>query len=264
VINTIALWAGYMISWGNVVGDYCVYMPANAPRWRLFSYCLYGLCIPLVLLLTFGAAIGGAILNNPTWLAGYHKTSIGGVLGAMLEPAGSGGKFVLVMLAFSVVGTCAREIYTISVDFQVLIPRADRIPRFIWVLITAGAIIGVAIGAVESFYTALSSFLDFIGYWSASYVAIVMLEFMYFRKNDADSYDITVWDTPSKLPLGIAASVAALVPWALVVPSMDETWYTGAIAKVTGDLGNEFAGILSIILYIPLRTLEIKWRGGLN
>lgn len=32
VINTIALMAGYMISWGNVVGDYCVYMPANAPK----------------------------------------------------------------------------------------------------------------------------------------------------------------------------------------------------------------------------------------
>lgn len=32
VINTIALWAGYMISWGNVVGDYCVYMPQDAPK----------------------------------------------------------------------------------------------------------------------------------------------------------------------------------------------------------------------------------------
>jgi purine-cytosine permease-like protein len=280
VINTIALWAGYMISWGNVVGDYCVYMPANAPRyyfiysnclrqlltfsrWRLFFYCLLGLCIPLVCLLTFGAAIGGAILNNPTWLAGYHKTSTGGVLGAMLEPVG-GGKFILVMLAFSVVGTCAREIYTISVDFQVLIPKADKIPRFIWVLVTGGAIIGVAIGAVEHFYTALTSFLDFIGYWSASYVAIIMLEFMYFRKNDTSSYDISIWDSPRKLPPGIAAAAAALIPWALVVPSMDETWYTGSIAKVTGDLGNEFAGILSIVLYIPLQTLEIKWRKGLN
>lgn len=129
----------------------------------MFSYCFFGFWIPLVLLLTFGAAIGGAILNNPTWLAGYHRTSIGGILGAMLEPAGHGGKFVPVMLAFSIIGTCAREIYTISVDFQVLIPKADKVPRFIWVLVTAGAIIGVGIGAVEHFYTALSSFLDFIG-----------------------------------------------------------------------------------------------------
>lgn len=42
---------------------------------------------------------------------------------------------------------------------------------------------------------------------------------------------------------------------------MDETWYTGPFAKKTGDLGFEVAGILAIILYIPLRTLEIKWSG---
>jgi purine-cytosine permease-like protein len=32
VFNTIALMAGYMISWGNVAGDYCVYMPPNTPK----------------------------------------------------------------------------------------------------------------------------------------------------------------------------------------------------------------------------------------
>lgn len=42
---------------------------------------------------------------------------------------------------------------------------------------------------------------------------------------------------------------------------MDETWYTGPLAKVTGDLGFEVAGILAIIIYMPLRHLEIKWSG---
>jgi len=32
VFNTIAFMAGYLISWGNVAGDYCVYMPPNAPK----------------------------------------------------------------------------------------------------------------------------------------------------------------------------------------------------------------------------------------
>jgi hypothetical protein len=40
---------------------------------------------------------------------------------------------------------------------------------------------------------------------------------------------------------------------------MDETWYTGTIVKKSGDLGYEVAGILSIIFYIPMRHLEIKW-----
>jgi hypothetical protein len=44
---------------------------------------------------------------------------------------------------------------------------------------------------------------------------------------------------------------------------MDETWYTGPIAKVTGDLGFEVAVILSVVIYIPCRMLEIKWAGRL-
>lgn len=38
VINIIALIAGYLISWGNVVGDYCVYMPANTPKYVLQTF----------------------------------------------------------------------------------------------------------------------------------------------------------------------------------------------------------------------------------
>jgi purine-cytosine permease-like protein len=262
VINMISLMAGYMISWGNVVGDYCVYMPPNAPKIRLFSYCLFGICTPIIVLLTLGAAIGGSILSNPTWLHAYKLNSTGGVLGAILSPAGGFGKFILVILAFSVIGTCSREIYTVSVDFQVLIPKAHLIPRLFWVIITSSLIIGIAIGAVQSFYEALQSFLYFIGYWSASYVSIILLEFLYFRKGDPLTYDHSIWDSASKLPPGIAASAAVLLPWAAVVPSMDETWYTGPIAKITGDLGFEFAGLLSILLYIPFRTLEIKLRKG--
>jgi purine-cytosine permease-like protein len=153
---------------------------------------------------------------------------------------------------------CSRDIYHIGRSPSPY-TKGRQIPRFIWVLVTAGAIIGVAIGAVEHFYTALTSFPDPIGYWCASYFAILMLEFMYFRNSDPSSYDSSIWDSPRNLPPGIAAPATALIPWALVVPSMDETWYTGLIAKVIGDLRNEFAGILSILLYIPLRTLEIKW-----
>lgn len=264
VINIIALIAGYLISWGNVVGDYCVYMPANAPKWRLFTYCLMGISLPLAALLTAGAAIGGAIINNPTWLAAYKLHSTGGVLGAMLEDAGGFGKFILVVVAFSVLGSCGRDMYTISVDWQILVPKANKIPRLVWVIVTAGCVVGVAIGAVRSFYTALENFLYFIAYWSSSYVAVIMLEFMWFRKNRPESYDHEIWDTPSRLPPGIAATVASLVPWALVVPSMAETWYTGPIAKVTGDLGFEFAGVITALLYIPFRMFEIRWRKGIN
>ena len=185
-------------------------------RLRLFCYGLFGICTPVILLLTFGAAIGAAIDNNPTWLAGYHLYSTGGILGAMLEPAGQFGKFVLVILSFSVMGTCARELYTIGNNFQILIPKAHKIPRFVWVIITSGIILGVAIGAVKSFYSSLVNLMYFIGYFSSSYVAVCLLEWWYFRKGDPASYDRAIWDNSKELPLGIAATLAVFVPWALV------------------------------------------------
>lgn len=213
-------------------------------------------------MLTLGAAIGGAISANPEWLDGYEKYNIGGVLGAILERGGGFGKFVLVLLTFSVIATTSRDIYSISVDFHVLIPNAHKIPRVVWVLVAGGAIIGVAIGAINSFYAAMTNFIYIIGYWAGSYTSVVVIEWMWFRKRNGDSYDHAIWDNARKLPPGWAASLACLLPWALVVPCMDQTWYTGPIAKVTGDLGFEVAIVLTAVLYVPLRMLEIKSRGG--
>lgn len=183
---------------------------------RIFLYGLFGICTPVILLLTFGAAIGSAIVNNPTWLAAYHKYATGGILSAMLEPAGGFGEFVLVIFAFSVLGTCSREIYTIANDFQILIPKAHKIPRIFWVVVSGGIILGVAIGAVGHFYSSLVNFMYFIGYFSSSYVAVVLLEWGYFRKVNPASYDHAIWDSAKDLPWGIAATLATFVPWALV------------------------------------------------
>jgi purine-cytosine permease-like protein len=185
-------------------------------RLRLFCYSLFGICTPVILLLTFGSAIGAAIANNPTWLEGYRLYSTGGTLGAMLAPAGRFGGFILVILSFSVIGTRSRELYTIANDFQILIPKAHKVPRFVWVIITSGIILGVAIGAVKSFYASLVDLMYFIGYFSSSYVAIVLLEWSYCRKANPASYDHAIWDNAQELPLGIAATIAFSLPWALV------------------------------------------------
>jgi len=216
VVNMVALMAGYMISWGNVAGDFCVYMPPSAPKFRVFMYGLLGICTPIILLLTFGAAIGASISNNPTWLAGFEAYSTGGVLGAMLAPAGGFGKFILVLLSFAVVGTCAREIYAVASDFQILIPKAHKVLRFVCVIVTTIIVIGVSEGAIRSFYSSLKNFLFFIGYFSSSYVSIVLLEWWYFRKANAASYDHAIWDNAKELPLGIAGTLAMFLPWALI------------------------------------------------
>jgi purine-cytosine permease-like protein len=80
-------------------------------------------------------------------------------------------------------------------------------------------------------------------------------------KNDTNSID-SVMSAMMK-PSGFAALGGLILPFALVIPSTDQVWYVGPIAKVTGDLGFEFAFITSILIYLLLRTIEIKYfRGG--
>jgi len=84
-----------------------------------------------------------------------------------------------------------------------------------------------------------------------------------FRKQNCDTYDHAIWNSRKDLPTGIAALGAAILSFGLVIPCMSQVWYTGPLAETTGDIGFEVALVLSAILYVPMRMLEIKIRGRL-
>jgi len=86
------------------------------------------------------------------------------------------------------------------------------------------------------------------------------VEHLYFRKGDFARYDLRCWNVPSQLPLGAAAVGASLLSLFLVIPSMNQVWYTGPIARKAGDLSMEAALIVTALLYVPLRHLENRWR----
>lgn len=88
-----------------------------------------------------------------------------------------------------------------------------------------------------------------------------MVEHFYFREADFALYDLQSWNAPSKLPLGAAALMASALSFALVIPSMDQVWYRGPIARTTGDIGIEVALAVTALIYVPLRHLEKRWRG---
>jgi purine-cytosine permease-like protein len=91
-------------------------------------------------------------------------------------------------------------------------------------------------------------------------VSAVCVEHLYFRKGSFARYDLQSWNVPSGLPLGAAALGACVLSFALVIPSMNQVWYTGPIARKTGDIGFEMAAIVTALIYIPLRRLEKRWR----
>jgi purine-cytosine permease-like protein len=95
-----------------------------------------------------------------------------------------------------------------------------------------------------------------IGYWATAFIAILLVEHFVFRRGDFSTYDISAWDSPSRLPLGVAALAAAFGSFGLVVPSMYQVWFEGPIGKKTGDIGFELAFALAGLLYVPFRWLE--------
>ncbi|GAP90966.1 putative NCS1 family nucleobase:cation symporter-1 [Rosellinia necatrix] len=260
IVSFSGVVGGFLISWTPLASDFSVYCDPSVSSFRIFAYTYAGLVLPTVSLMVLGAAIGGATADNPAWAEGYARYTVGGVLEAMLRPAGGFGKFIAVVLSLSVLGNLSASMYSISLSLQLLLPFFARIPRFVFSLVYGAIAIPVAIRAARSFFDSLQNFIYLIAYWSAAYVGVIGVEHFIFRNADPTSYIPEHWNQPSKLPTGISAILAASLSFALVVPSTSQAWYTGPIAATTGDIGFEVALTLSSILYVPIRWLELKWR----
>jgi purine-cytosine permease-like protein len=122
------------------------------------------------------------------------------------------------------------------------------------------SVIPLSIVGAHHFYDTLNNFLSLIGYWASAFTIIILEEHFLFRRGKASSYDVSTWNTARELPTGIASLGAGILSMGLVVPSIDQVWFVGPIAKHTGDIGFELAFAVTMVLYPPFRWLEIRIR----
>ncbi len=73
--------------------------------------------------------------------------------------------------------------------------------------------------------------LGIIGYWSASYSAIVVVEHIFFRRSQFRRYNVEDLKYPRRLPLGVAAALAFFGSFGIIIPCMSQVWYVGPIAR---------------------------------
>ncbi|KAL0766621.1 hypothetical protein CaCOL14_011066 [Colletotrichum acutatum] len=230
VLTFAAACASLCTSWAPLVSDFAVYIDPSTPRIKIFLCVYAGYSVPSILLLILGAALGAAVPANETWAEAYGLYSVGGIINAMNSPLGGFGKFVSVLLAFSVLGLTACTLYSLSISFQSLHPLLSRLPRYLYSLVIVAIIVPISIVASSNFYNSLSNFLSVVGYWTASYTSIALTEHFYFRRGQYSAYNVSDWDNPKALPLGFAALASLCCSFGLIVPSMDTAWYTGPIA----------------------------------
>ncbi|KAF9515846.1 hypothetical protein BS47DRAFT_1341452 [Hydnum rufescens UP504] len=231
VLSFASVMAGFVLTWSPLSSDFTCYMRPEAPSHRIFIYSYVGLLFPVVTLQCLGAAVAACLGNVASWQDGYDQGSVGGLLAAMLAPAHGFGKFLVVLLSLGLVGNVAATFYSVSLNFQMLMPFLIVVPRYIFSIIATAIVIPLSIVGAHHFYATLNNFLALIGYWASAFTIIILEEHFIFRGGKASSYDISTWNTARELPTGIASLGAGLLSLGLVVPSIDQVWFVGPIAK---------------------------------
>ena len=78
-----------------------------------------------------GAACAIAAQTVPSWAAAFEGNNVSGLLAEMLSPAGTFGKVLVVLLAISLTSNITATFYSITLNFQILIPRLIVLPRYL-------------------------------------------------------------------------------------------------------------------------------------
>lgn len=84
---------------------------------------------------SLGAACAIAAPTIPSWTEAFGGDNVGGLLAVMLSPAGTFGKILVVLLAINLTSNIAATFYSITLNFQILIPHLVVLPRYLLSLV---------------------------------------------------------------------------------------------------------------------------------
>ena len=246
-ISFLSLCLSAAITWSGISADFFVYYSPSTSRVGLFTACLSGLMFSFTFALTLGAGLASGITKTASFAKAY-ETSQGALIVEGLSPLGNFGKFLAVVITFSLVANTIGPSYSIGIDFQMLARKAQMVPRFIWN--TCGVIIYTvcAIAGRENLSEIFTNFLALMGYWVAIWVACQLEEQIIFRRKRG--YDWEAWNRKDLLPIGLASLAAFLVGWAGSILCMSQAWYIGPIAGKVGEHGADVSSTLPLPLLL--------------
>lgn len=263
-LTLVAVMYGSTVSWCTLAADYYVQYPINTSKVKVFFLCTMGITISTIIGTILGCCIGSTMVADQDLTDVYNNEGIGFLIQKMLYPRGF-AKFVLVLMSLAGIGENALNLYSCSLSIQQFARPFALIPRFLWSIALFGVVVGLAIGAANSLSTYLLDFLTLLGYWMTSFFVLLFIEHYVFRKGSLDNYDLDGWSDPKRLPLGIAGCTAFLIGVVGWVLGMTETWFIGPLGGLIGsdggDVANELTLVFTLVSYVPLRYLELKYVG---
>ena len=247
------------ISWAASASDYYVYYPENTAKWKTFVMTLVGLNFSFSFVNLLGIGLASGIASNPSWSDAYAISS-GALILAGYEGLGGFGRFCGVVIALGVIANNIPGTYSSALGLQILSRYLERVPRWFLTCIIVVIYTVCALAGRDHLLTVLQNFLALMGYWLVIFVSIVLEEHLLFHWRSG--FDWTAWKDWRRLPVGLAAFAAFLVGWAGAIVSMNQIYFSGPIAKMVGangiDLGIWMGSALTLVVYPPLRFLELK------
>ncbi|TDL19282.1 hypothetical protein BD410DRAFT_774153 [Rickenella mellea] len=254
---------GFGLGWASLAADYTVNFPEDVSAWKVFTLTYAGLNIPCILIECLGAAM--TTVTREDWQQEFTDGGVGGLLGASLSRAGGFGKFLLVLLALSIVGNNIPNMYSFALTFQVLGKYAQAIPRMFLVILGTIVYVILAIVGASHFTSWLDTLLVLLSYWLAIFTTILIEEHLFFRKGQWSNYNPNDYNNPENLPLGIAAFIALGCGVAGAVLGMAALWYIGVLGRKIGlpefggDIGFELSCAFTAVVYPVCRYIERKY-----
>ncbi|RMZ78293.1 hypothetical protein DV737_g3949, partial [Chaetothyriales sp. CBS 132003] len=269
------------ITYAGLAADFFVYWPASTSRKLIFAMTVVGLTFSFTFTFVLGAGLASGINNDTAYANAWTNSQGGSGSGALLVEAyagslGSFGKFCAVVAALGGIANIVPSTYSSGIDFQLLGKHFSKVRRIVWNTVGVLMYTVCALAGRNHLAQIFTNFLALMGYWVAIWVAILLEEFLLFRRKPAVSIEIergrrrrlaldwTGWDDSGKLPIGVAALMAFLVGWAGAILCMAQVWYLGPIARLVGeygaDMGNYVGFCWAAVVYPGLRWWEIrKW-----
>ncbi|KAI0012600.1 permease for cytosine/purines, uracil, thiamine, allantoin-domain-containing protein [Xylariaceae sp. FL0662B] len=253
-----------MYGWGGCcaafMSDYYVEFPADIPGVRVFLLTFLGFVIPSWIGLGLGAVVASALPNIPEWKDQYEM-GIGFLAQTVIYPYGL-AKVILFLLVLAGIGLTCASMYSAGLSIQQFARPLSLVPRFVWTLLIFAVVILLGLAGSNELLVFLQNFLSLLGYYATAVFVCLFAEHKVFRRGSFHNYNLEAWDKPEMLPIGFAGGLAFACGIIGAVLGMATDWYTGVIANLIGDsggdIGNELCFMLTLIVYVPARFVELK------
>ena len=216
-ITFFSLCLSIALAWAPLAADYYVYYPPHVKRWRTFAVTVLGCGQAMLITILIGVGLGTTLASSAEYRVKYGD-SPGGLLMMAYDSLGGFGKFCAVINVLALLANNTPSVYSMGMNFQMLGDFFRKVPRPVFVTLSTVIYAASAMGGRNQLYEVFKSFLPLIGYWVMMFFVIILQEDLLFRRRRG--YDWSAWNTPQKLPMGIAAGAAFLIGWAGAIVGM--------------------------------------------